>query len=107
METEILNIAKALHQQGKTPTVALVKAKLSKRVAMPVIIQALQYFNNLSCEQVQSLSNSKLTSQNNETPQEDDAVLQDMQKQIDRLSLQVQQLTAQVNQLLTQQGKPS
>ncbi len=56
MENEILTIAKQLSQQGKKPTVALIRAKLSQRVAMPVIIQALQRFESLNAQELNSLN---------------------------------------------------
>jgi len=56
MENEILTIAKQLVAQGKTPTIALVKGKLSRRVAMPILIQALQRFDSLSIQEQQAIT---------------------------------------------------
>jgi|GEM_PF-1914130 len=56
MENEILAIAKQLVAQGKTPTIALVKGKLSRRVAMPILIQALQRFDSLSTQERQKIT---------------------------------------------------
>ncbi len=42
MQQQIFQIAYQLSAEGKTPSVALIKARLSTPVALPVVIQALQ-----------------------------------------------------------------
>jgi hypothetical protein len=47
MNSVVLDAIKALLEEGKTPTVALTKNRLSQPVPMPVIIAAVsQYKNN-------------------------------------------------------------
>lgn len=42
MHSEIYRIAYQLNAEGKTPSVALIKARLSTPASLPVIIKALQ-----------------------------------------------------------------
>jgi hypothetical protein len=42
MHSEIYRIAYQLNAEGKTPSVALIRARLSTPTSLPVIIQALQ-----------------------------------------------------------------
>lgn len=43
---ELTQIMNGLHQQGKEPTVALVKARLSNPVPMPALITAIKSWKN-------------------------------------------------------------
>jgi len=55
METDIILAAKQLIEEGKEPTVALVKARLSRPLTMPVIIMVLQKIAGLSLEKITKL----------------------------------------------------
>lgn len=55
METDIILVAKQLIEEGKEPTVALVKARLSRPLTMPVIIMVLQKISGLSLEKITKL----------------------------------------------------
>ncbi|MDP2562233.1 hypothetical protein [Psychrobium sp. 1_MG-2023] len=59
MEKHILAIAKQLTQQGKKPSVALVRAKLSRPVPIPVLVKSLQYFESLSAEQIADIDDAQ------------------------------------------------
>ncbi|MBD1564173.1 hypothetical protein P4S52_14415 [Vibrio sp. SA48] len=43
---ELETVFASLHQQGKEPTVALVKARLTTSIPMPVIIAAIKSWKN-------------------------------------------------------------
>jgi hypothetical protein len=56
MESQIIAVANQLIQQGKKPTVALVRAKLTQRVAMPILLNTLNKIASLTPEQLNELS---------------------------------------------------
>jgi len=99
METEILNLAKQLVRQGKKPTVALIRAKLSRRVAMPLIIQTLQRFDSLSAVEDQEPEHAEqmglAVPENNE---------QDILTQLSHLRDEISTLKQQVADLTRQQA---
>lgn len=43
---ELESVLQALHQEGKTPTVALVKARLTTPVPMPALIATIRSWKN-------------------------------------------------------------
>jgi len=55
METDIILAAKQLIEEGKEPTVALVKARLSRPLTMPIIIMVLQKISGFSLEELTKL----------------------------------------------------
>lgn len=89
MENEILSIAKQLTQQGKTPSVALIKAKLTQRVSMPVIIRTLQQFESMGDEQRAALEQT-------EKPNSDTADATGSAQQISALTERVNTLEQQL-----------
>lgn len=48
VSSELENILAALHEQGKQPSVALVKARLTTPVPMPAIIAAIKSWKSAS-----------------------------------------------------------
>lgn len=100
MENEILMIAKQLAEQGKKPTVALIKAKLSQRVAMPIIIQALQRFDALNAKERKDLQKIQETETETQAPQSDiPQQIALLQQEVASLKQQVAQLTTLVEEL--------
>lgn len=84
----VLGAAKMLADEGKTPSVALLKAKLGNTVALPVIIQGLQRFKAMDrTQQAKILAFSC-------APQKTDKE-STLEEQIASLTLQVQQLQAE------------
>ncbi|KAF7774288.1 hypothetical protein PCIT_a0708 [Pseudoalteromonas citrea] len=65
MHNAVLKAIASLCQEGKTPTVALTKARLSEPVAMPHIIAGITaYKNNPSCiHEIQTHAPSEQTSE--------------------------------------------
>ena len=49
---EIITICQQLHSEGKTPSVALIKSRLSGPVSMPIIISAIKSWKNNPKQQV-------------------------------------------------------
>jgi len=86
MEKEILSVAKQLSEQGKKPTVALVKAKLSQRVPMPLLLQTLQRFQTLSVDDLNRIEQQPTAERNSP----------------DTLAQQVATLTNELNQVKNQ-----
>ncbi|PWI34477.1 hypothetical protein DI392_05040 [Vibrio albus] len=80
---ELTQIMNALHQQGKEPTLALVKARLSSPVPMPALITAIK-----------SWKNSKKVPKVEVARQEDSD-----QERIRQLEQQVQELTSRIQAL--------
>lgn len=54
MEKDILSAIYQLLSQGKTPTVATVKSKMTSPVAMPIIIKALQLTSTMTLAQIEA-----------------------------------------------------
>lgn len=80
---ELKQIMDSLHQQGKQPTVALVKARLSSPVPMPALIAAVKSWK--SSQQVPKI----------EVAQQSDPEAD----RISQLEKQVQELTARIEAL--------
>lgn len=100
METDIILVAKQLIEQGKIPTVATVKGRLPRRVAIPVIIKVLQKISGMSVEQLATLVPQAITTVADLPATSDETV--SLQHDVKRLSEQLQQVKEQLN-LLTQQ----
>lgn len=90
---EIFKIANQLQAQGQTPTTALVKARLTKSVPIPMIISALQRWK-------QNPDKFKTVSQETEnTASENPPQALTQEQQIVELQEQVALLQRQVSQL--------
>jgi hypothetical protein len=84
----VLGAAKMLADDGKTPSVALLKAKLGNSVALPIIIQGLQRFKAMDgAQQAKILASSS-------APQKAEAEIT-TEEQIASLARQIQQLQAE------------
>lgn len=80
---ELESVLNALQQQGKEPTVALVKSRLSTSVPMPALITAIKSWKNA-----------------NRIPKVEIAAKADSESsRIEKLEQQVAQLTQRVEQL--------
>lgn len=55
MEHQIIAIANQLIKNGKKPTVAMVRAKLTQRVAMPLLLRTLQKIESMTPAQIAEL----------------------------------------------------
>ncbi|MDP2635342.1 MAG: hypothetical protein ACPG5Z_02870 [Pseudoalteromonas sp.] len=86
MNSVVLDAIKALLEEGKTPTVALTKNRLTQPVPMPVIIAAVSQYKN-NPDSIHSLTKQP-TEQNN--PCAD-------QKQLDRIEAKLDTLLALLN----------
>jgi len=107
MENEIISIARQLVQQGKTPTVALVKGKLSRRVPMPILIQTLQKFDSLSASQLLEIEHH---ASDKETPAQQPDLEQQvilMRQELNTLQQQVVMLTTTVERLSNAEASSS
>lgn len=96
MEKDIILIAKQLIKQGKNPTVATIKGKLSTPIAMPIIIKVLQKISGLSIEQLDDLvpnEKPRLTQ-----PKHHKA----LQHQINEMNLELTQIKSELSSLKTQ-----
>lgn len=70
---QVLAAAKTIAVAGHTPTLALIKGKLGKRIPMPTLIQGLQQFKAIPKEQWQDLPDlaammEPATTQNSDDP---------------------------------------
>ncbi|TKB43525.1 hypothetical protein [Thalassotalea mangrovi] len=92
-QQEIYQIAQRLHQQGKTPSVALIKSQLTVAMPLAAIIKGLQQWQK----------NPKLGESQPELISTDKPLqaftLQQAQQQISQLQSQVDELQALVKQL--------
>ncbi|MBB1270559.1 hypothetical protein [Shewanella sp. SR44-3] len=98
---QVLAAAKAIALSGHTPNLALVKARLSKKLPIPVIIQGLKEFKAIPKERWSSLTDLDMThSVINEAPvMEPNIDLQQLLNTIGQLSQQIEQLTSRVHAL--------
>jgi uncharacterized protein YlxW (UPF0749 family) len=80
---ELTQIMNGLHQQGKEPTVALVKARLSNPVPMPALITAIKSWKNSQKVPKVEIARQESTEQ----------------ERIHQLEQQVQALTARIQAL--------
>ncbi|WOT04254.1 hypothetical protein [Shewanella youngdeokensis] len=55
---QVLRAAKQLSDEGRTPTLALIKTKLGVSVPLPVLIQGLQQYKTMSSTDRDSINNS-------------------------------------------------
>ncbi|GIU34370.1 hypothetical protein L2719_01995 [Shewanella schlegeliana] len=53
---QVLSAAKKISDEGRTPTLALVKSKLGSSIPMPILIQGLQQFKSMSSDEIKALS---------------------------------------------------
>ncbi|ABV88217.1 hypothetical protein [Shewanella pealeana] len=53
---QVLSAAKKISDEGRTPSLALVKTKLGTSIPMPILIQGLQQFKSMSADDIKQLS---------------------------------------------------
>ena len=94
MHHEIYRIAHQLHAEGKKPSVALIRAKLTTPTSLPVIVQALQQWKT-SPELANDISVIEPEHSHELTTTE-----QQLQQRVSQLEQQVAQLQQQMQPLL-------
>lgn len=101
---QISRAANALAKQGKTPTVALVKTKLSNKVPLPEIISTLktwQFDPQAEKEQPVPTSTKEQTPTSQELHQAIELAIKPLINEIGSLKSQVQSLEAHIRKLVT------
>lgn len=100
---QVLAAAKAIANNGHTPSLALIKSRLGNRFAMPILIQGLQQFKALPKSEWQNLpelADIPAQDQSSTVPADPIAKLQlqidAMQQHIDLLTNRVCELEQQV-----------
>ncbi|WP_070962763.1 hypothetical protein [Vibrio sonorensis] len=83
---ELERVFQELTNQGKEPTVALVRARLSSPIPMPAIIASLKRWK--STKKVPRVEIAQAS---------EEQTVETLQKQIDALTLRVEQLERQLN----------
>ncbi|MCK8047078.1 hypothetical protein MSG37_19510 [Shewanella sp. 1CM18E] len=58
---QVLTAAKKINEQGREPTLALIKTKLGNSIPMRELIQGLQQFKSMSAEDRQAIPSSLAT----------------------------------------------
>lgn len=98
---QVLAAAKSIALSGHTPTLALVKSRLSNKLAMPLIIQGLQQFKAMPKTQWPTITEAlPAETQANQVDNSDPSVdLQQLLAQLNQLQAQVNALTLKVNTL--------
>ncbi|GIU13566.1 DNA-binding protein [Shewanella sp. MBTL60-007] len=100
---QVLSAAKKISDEGRTPTLALVKSKLGSNIPMPILIQGLQQFKAMSADDIKTLSADCSVQ-----PAEDAAELSIAANQADKITRLEQELTelkAEFNLLKKQLNK--
>lgn len=92
VSAEIEAVLNVLHNEGKEPTVALVKARLTSKVPMPAIINVIK-----SWKSTKRVPKVEIAAQQNNEQQQ-------LEQRITMLENQVAQLIARVTQLEQQYG---
>ena len=100
MEYQIINIAYQLIKSGKQPTVAMVKAKLSVAVPMPILINTLQKVSAMSPQKIsQLLESMQPAAAVAERQVKDNGELSSLKAQVTQLQNDVDSLKAQLTNL--------
>ncbi len=100
MEYQIINIAYQLIKSGKQPTVAMVKAKLSVAVPMPILINTLQKVSAMSPQKIsQLLESMQPAAAVAERQVTDGGELSSLKAQVTQLQNDVDSLKAQLTNL--------
>ncbi|MGI2261206.1 hypothetical protein [Shewanella sp. GXUN23E] len=96
---QVLAAARSLRLAGKTPSLALLKAKL-KSVPMPILVQGLQRFKALSEEELEAIEVVPVTSSPaNEQPQANLDELMTLRQQLQTLQTAYNELVQRVTKL--------
>ena len=95
MHNEIYRIAYQLNAEGKTPSVALIRSRLTVPTSLPVIVQGLQHWKNnpeLGKEQDEEQTSQAHTDVPAQSTDSDTKVIALMQQRIATLERQVAEL---------------
>lgn len=97
----VIAAAIAVSQNGQTPTLALVKAKVGGKIPMPMLVAGLQRFKMMSESEIASFSTLPEVTSNHASSSPSTVTLQleDLQKQINALREHCQQLENRLLQL--------
>ncbi|MFQ6371280.1 hypothetical protein [Shewanella sp. YIC-542] len=101
----IIAAAIAINRKGHTPTLALVKTRMGGKIPMPLLVAGLQYFKNMSKEELAAFNAPSLTAPSPATATDEAghpdllARLTQMQQQVDALAQYCQQLEQRILQL--------
>lgn len=97
---EILILANQLANAGKKPTVALIKAKLNKKVPLPVIISTLKVWQHEPNFISKPEEECDITEESNT---EADSYRQDLNDELAQMKQEIIELKQLVKQLIKQQ----
>ncbi|RDV24386.1 hypothetical protein DXV75_14310 [Alteromonas aestuariivivens] len=92
---KLMNVCQQLHNQGKQPTVALLRARAPVKVSLSEAIEALRQYNLLS----ETMSKEDLNSFTNQEVSQDEgnvASVSSQEERISRLEHEVSELKAQL-----------
>ena len=99
---EILILANKAANKGNKPTVALIKAKLNKKVPLPIIISTLKAWQHEPS--FTSLPEDKdITGKNNNLSKKDDSLEQGLHNELASMKKEILELKLLVQKLLDQQ----
>lgn len=96
---QVVAVAKAIVDSGKTPSLALIKSKLGNALPMPVLIQGIQRFKALSKEEVAALDASYHLPAVVEQSASAETALAQLQQQVHALTQQQQELINRISAL--------
>ncbi|MFM2485840.1 hypothetical protein [Celerinatantimonas yamalensis] len=88
--TLIYQVIQHLHQQGKKPTLALVKARLARSYPLPMLIQALKSYQHVPDAEFPKGTDTPVSNNNKENS---------LQERIQQLENTQQHLMQRLNQL--------
>ncbi|GIU08846.1 hypothetical protein TUM4641_23410 [Shewanella morhuae] len=71
---QVLAAARSLEASGKTPSLALIKTRVSSSLPLPILIQGLQQFKSMPKAERERLTELQATSPTEEAPITQDAI---------------------------------
>ncbi len=98
---QVLSIAKAIEDEGKLPSIALIKARLGQNIPMPELIKGLQTYKALSAEQKQNIQapiKPKPTTKSSSSMTAEQR-LESLEKRVEKLEVENDLLKQQLEQL--------
>ena len=96
---QVLAAAKAIANNGHTPSLALIKSRLGNRFAMPILIQGLQQFKALPKSEWQNLPELADIPAQEQPSIGAAAPMEKLQLQIDGMQQHIDLLTNRVSEL--------
>ncbi len=100
---EILGLANQLANNGKKPTVALIKAKLTKSVPLPTIISTLKTWQHDPSFIVQAQESEQANIEVNSDSLETEPLRQLLNEELGQMKADIVELKQLIQELLTQQ----